>query len=537
MFSAEGISGATNWPAPVTSLSGNGVQLLYRVDLPNNDDSTRLTKAVLEELNRRFGTATVKVDTSVNNASRIAGLIGTMKVKGDSTAERPHRRSEVLSMPDLIETVDLEQLRRLAPPEPEPIFSDRRGLKRGWVARALETASIEYRAGKHDADVEWLELADCPFHPSEDAYKCGPGEDAAGRAMFHCFHDRGAGKGWQDFKAAVGLDGRGEGRPEEGPILVTGRTLADISDEPLPPLLFDIVETSGGTIMSAKGGTGKGATGVYLCGTAVEAGMTPLILDFERRPGEWARRLSGLCVPRDKVAYADRSDFPGDHKGRPLMELIDDIRSIIHYRGADLVVIDSIIAAVLAGEDKMKGDPQLPWEYMRAIEELGVPTVSFAHPPRGRTDGDPFGSVMWVNASRLVWAGSRAEGDGHRVRWRAHKENERGRIPGFILAFSYGDDGRMAGVERLDDETDTREWLQQALYAHGELSVAELAELLYEDDSEPPTPDELERTKARFRQQLNRMKKAGLVSRSGKATGKGAKWSNAVPFGDQEHEP
>ena len=58
----------------------------------------------------------------------------------------------------------------------------------------------------------------------------------------------------------------------------------------------------------------------------------------------------------------------------------------------------------------------------------------------------------------------------------------------------------MAGVERLDDETDTREWLQQALYEHGELGVVDLVELLYEDVPEPPTPDQVERAKARFRQ-------------------------------------
>ena len=32
------------------------------------------------------------------------------------------------------------------------------------------------------------------------------GEDADGKGLGHCFHNRGAGKGWQDFKAALGLD-------------------------------------------------------------------------------------------------------------------------------------------------------------------------------------------------------------------------------------------------------------------------------------------------------------------------------------------
>jgi hypothetical protein len=42
------------WPAPVLADSGNGYHLIYRIDLPNDDDSTALVKAVLEALDAIF---------------------------------------------------------------------------------------------------------------------------------------------------------------------------------------------------------------------------------------------------------------------------------------------------------------------------------------------------------------------------------------------------------------------------------------------------------------------------------------------------
>jgi hypothetical protein len=43
---------------------------------------------------------------------------------------------------------------------------------------------------------------------------------------------------------------------------------------------------------------------------------------------------------------------------------------------------------------------------------------------------------------RLTWIGTRAEGDGHRVRWRPRKRNERGHIAGVLLTVGYREDGR-----------------------------------------------------------------------------------------------
>lgn len=80
---------------PIFAESGNGFHLLYRVDMPNDDASTKTVRDMLRYLANKFDTPRAKIDTSVFNASRICKLYGTTSRKGDSTEDRPHRRAGV----------------------------------------------------------------------------------------------------------------------------------------------------------------------------------------------------------------------------------------------------------------------------------------------------------------------------------------------------------------------------------------------------------------------------------------------------------
>jgi hypothetical protein len=72
------------WPDPVTCDSGNGYHLLYRIDLPNDDESRDLIKGVLAALAAKFDNTLVHVDKSVHNASRIVKAYGTKACKGSA---------------------------------------------------------------------------------------------------------------------------------------------------------------------------------------------------------------------------------------------------------------------------------------------------------------------------------------------------------------------------------------------------------------------------------------------------------------------
>ena len=93
---------AMSWPRPAIAMSGNGYYLLYPVTLPNDAPTTRRVEGVLRALAAKFDTATAKIDTSVSNASRLVGVVGTLKVKGDSLPNRPHRRSYVESLVEAV---------------------------------------------------------------------------------------------------------------------------------------------------------------------------------------------------------------------------------------------------------------------------------------------------------------------------------------------------------------------------------------------------------------------------------------------------
>jgi hypothetical protein len=88
------------WPEPILADSGNGAHLLYPIDLPNDDDVKNLLRNVLKALARLFNNDVVTIDPTVYNAARIVKAYGTIAAKGVPTAERPHRLSRILEMPE-----------------------------------------------------------------------------------------------------------------------------------------------------------------------------------------------------------------------------------------------------------------------------------------------------------------------------------------------------------------------------------------------------------------------------------------------------
>ncbi len=102
------------WPDPVIADSGNGAHLLYRIDLPNDPKSLDLVKKALESLALLFNDQGSTIDIANHNAARIWKLYGTVSRKGDSTKTRPHRKADLLSVPDILQVVTGDHLERLA---------------------------------------------------------------------------------------------------------------------------------------------------------------------------------------------------------------------------------------------------------------------------------------------------------------------------------------------------------------------------------------------------------------------------------------
>jgi hypothetical protein len=100
------------WPEGITAASGNGIHLLYRIDLPADDGG--LVRRCLEALGRRFNNDRVLVDRTVCEPARIVRLYGTRACEGAPSAERPHRISQILFPPEKLEVVPVSALEELA---------------------------------------------------------------------------------------------------------------------------------------------------------------------------------------------------------------------------------------------------------------------------------------------------------------------------------------------------------------------------------------------------------------------------------------
>jgi hypothetical protein len=311
------------WPEPVVAMSGNGYWMFYPVELPNDAESTALVAGVLAHLAAKFSSPVVSIDTTVSNASRIVALIGMLKVKGDATADRPHRRSSLLRMPKDYVPVSHDLLVALAPaPTTRPteitVGVDR--MPEGWVGKLLDAAGVTYRMTTRKGR-DWYRLERCPFHPDDDqGGDCGVGEDAGGKALGHCFHNRGAGRGWQEFKAALGLDSligvapaRPSDRRPELRVVGQGVDAADLLAEDIPPIRWIVPNLipEGTTIIAAPPKVGKScfvyevvveaSLGGELLGRKVERGSALyLALEDGRRRGQSRLRaaLAGREMPR-----------------------------------------------------------------------------------------------------------------------------------------------------------------------------------------------------------------------------------------------
>lgn len=86
--------GGLGWPAPLVADSGNGMHLIYRVNLPVEDGG--LVRRVLQALAARFDTDGCKIDRAVHDPARLVKIPGTLARKGEPTPDRPHRRSRLL---------------------------------------------------------------------------------------------------------------------------------------------------------------------------------------------------------------------------------------------------------------------------------------------------------------------------------------------------------------------------------------------------------------------------------------------------------
>jgi|GEM_PF-1927240 len=269
--------GEAGWPEPVVADSGNGAHLFYRIDLANDDASKELVRRVLVALDLQFGGDGVNVDTSVFNSARVVKAPGTMVRKGDNISGRPHRRAQLLSVPDELRVVSCAQLEALAAQIPAELTSDRgtrNGSGRINLLAFLDAAGIEHDDARPFSGGHLWRLWRCPF---SDAHRDGAFamQFANGTVVVRCHHNSCQGKGWADLRrrfpdalrAAVAKTGSRPGDGERrrwdrtaepqvvGPVIVR---LSDVEARPIEWLWAGRIARGELTLMVGDPGEGKG---------------------------------------------------------------------------------------------------------------------------------------------------------------------------------------------------------------------------------------------------------------------------------------
>lgn len=194
---------------PIRALSGNGYHLLYKIDLANNDESKTLLERCLSNLAAMFNNGKVKIDVVNFNPSRVCKLYGTLAQKGSNTKKRPHRMSEILSVPSKIECNDIDLLRALADELPEVPKAARKTTRIGTTPAPIEgfdleswldKYGLEYLRTESGQDCTIYPLANCPFDESHTNGDSKIFHYSNGAIAFKCHHNSCKGYTWQDVR-------------------------------------------------------------------------------------------------------------------------------------------------------------------------------------------------------------------------------------------------------------------------------------------------------------------------------------------------
>ena len=198
----DGLS-SLGWADPIMTDSGNGAQLMYRIDLPADDGE--LVRRVIGEI-AKASSEQVAIDTSVHNTARIWRLPGTMNCKGDSIPERPHRMARILEEPQDIVSVSREQMQDIVSYQSEDTQTDGPDDEwkhtmpafdlDSWIAQYCpELGSPQpWKGGR-----KWI-FPVCPFNEAHTNKSAVLIQEPSGAVAFKCHHNGCSGNDWRALR-------------------------------------------------------------------------------------------------------------------------------------------------------------------------------------------------------------------------------------------------------------------------------------------------------------------------------------------------
>ena len=196
---------------PIICKSGNGLHLVYKVDMPNDSETTETLKRFYEYLASVYTDEKVDIDTKVFNLARLCKLYGTMAKKGANLQDRPWRMSEIIYVPKEIEITPIEKFKELADllPKEEPRALTNQQRRMAYsnnqpfdLVSWMNEHGIRYRE-KRSGKSTLYELEECPWietHSDRKKWDSALFVDEFGKITFNCTHSHCKGKTWHDVR-------------------------------------------------------------------------------------------------------------------------------------------------------------------------------------------------------------------------------------------------------------------------------------------------------------------------------------------------
>ena len=194
---------------PIRAMSGNGIHLVYRFDVPNTAENVAVFENTLKVLSEKFSDEEVEVDTTVFNPARICKLWGTIAQKGATTPERPHRKAYIEpSVPSSVDVNDFTLLQALAAefeenkpsaPVQNTVQTEKKGkfdLQKFISDHNIPVKSIE---NTPDGSVKYV-LEHCLFDESHKGKDAAIFQKSDGSLGYKCFHNSCSNKHWKDVR-------------------------------------------------------------------------------------------------------------------------------------------------------------------------------------------------------------------------------------------------------------------------------------------------------------------------------------------------
>jgi P4 family phage/plasmid primase-like protien len=196
------------WPKPTVADSGNGIHLVYHIELPNDEKSTALIKGFLNRLHQLFP----MVDAGNFDASRVCKLYGTWARKGQHTEERPHRRSVIIENGS--DAVVTEQQIQALSPAPVTVTSHSKSddIKLAGLLGFLDHYSLQLRSEPREVAGGWQVEIECPWsaeHSDENRRDTVVSFIAGIGYGFKCLHSHCRDRHWRELRNEVELHNPG----------------------------------------------------------------------------------------------------------------------------------------------------------------------------------------------------------------------------------------------------------------------------------------------------------------------------------------